>query len=155
MKTLVDRGWPTPPDADANARRACENQRIGKYKDYFIRSFTPPGLKQKAHPALVEDPNKTWDALQTLIINKDASLVISAGMSGFQQSSSKFVNTDSCFTNTEKTLNEIKNMVQNHQINATYDPNNPKMKQDFTQFCTYCKKSGHSYILLVIEKKET
>ena len=144
IKTLVDKGWPTPPDAEANARTACENQRIGKYKDYFIRSLTPPGLKQKAHQALIEDPNKTWDALQTLIINKDTSLVISAEMSGFQQSSSNSVTTDSRFTNFEKTLNEISNMVKHHQINATYDPNNPKMKQDFTRFCTYCKKSGHT-----------
>ena len=32
IKTLVDKGWPTLPDADANARTACENQRNGKYK---------------------------------------------------------------------------------------------------------------------------
>ena len=30
IKLLVDKGWPTPSDADANARTACENQRIGK-----------------------------------------------------------------------------------------------------------------------------
>ena len=50
-------------------------------------------------------------------------------MSGVQQSSSKFVTTDSRFTNIEKTLNEISNMVENHQINATYDPSNPKWNQ--------------------------
>ena len=144
IKTLVDKGWPKPSDADANARTACENQRIGKYKDYFIRGLTPPGHKQKAQQALIEDPNKTWDALQTLIINKDTSLVISTEMSGFQQTSSNSVTTDSRFTSIERTLNEISNMVKNHQINATYDPNNPKMKQDFTRFCTYCKKSGHT-----------
>ena len=44
----------------------------------------PPGLKQKAHQAIIEDPNKTSDALQTLIINKDMSLVVSAEMSGLQ-----------------------------------------------------------------------
>ena len=49
IKTLVDKGWPTPSDADANERTAFENQRIGKYRDYFIRGLTPPGLKQKAH----------------------------------------------------------------------------------------------------------
>ena len=36
LKTLVGKRWPTPPDADANARTACEKQRIGEYKDYFI-----------------------------------------------------------------------------------------------------------------------
>ena len=144
IKTLVDEGWPTPPDADADLRRACENQGIAKYKEYFIRGLTPPGLKQKAHQALIEDPNKTWNALQTLIINKDTSLVISAEMSGFQQSSSTSVTTDSRFTNIEKTLNEMSNMVKNHQIDGTFDPNNPKMTQDFTRFCTYCKKSGQT-----------
>ena len=136
IKTLVDKRWPTPSDADANARTTCENQRIGKYKDYFIRGLTLPGLKQKAHQALIKDSNKTCDALQTLIINKDTSLVIGAEMSGFQQSSSNSVTTDSRFTSIEKTLNEISNMVKNHQINETYDPNNPKMKQDFTRLCT-------------------
>ena len=65
-------------------------------------------------------------------------------MSGFQQSSSNSVTTDSRFTKIEKTSNKISNMVKNHQINGIYDPNNPKMKQDFIQFCTYCKKSGHT-----------
>ena len=92
-ETLVDKGWPTRFDANANARTACENQPVGKYKDYSIRGLTLPGLKQKAHQALIEDPKKTWDALQTLIINKDTSLVISAEMSGFQQSSSNTVTT--------------------------------------------------------------
>ena len=80
----MDRGGPTPPDADAKAQTACENQRRGKYKDHFIRGLTPPGFKQKTHQAQIEDPSKTWDALQTLIINKDTSLIISAEMSGFQ-----------------------------------------------------------------------
>ena len=75
-------------------------------------------------------------------------------MSGFHQSSFNSVTTDSRFTSIEKTLNEISNMVQNHQINATYDPNNPEMKQDFTQFCTYCKKSGHTVKFCWSLKKE-
>ena len=77
-------------------------------------------------------------------MNRDPNLVISPEMSGFQQSSSNSVNTDSRFTNIEKTLNKISNMVKNQQIKATYDPKNPKTKQDFTRFCTYCKKSGRT-----------
>ena len=41
--------------AAANARTARETEQIGKYIDYFIRSLTTPGLKQKAHQALIED----------------------------------------------------------------------------------------------------
>ena len=58
-KKTVDKRWPTPPDADANSRTACENQRIGKYKDYIRPDLAPPGLNHKAHQALTEDPNKT------------------------------------------------------------------------------------------------
>ena len=58
IKTLVDKGWPTPSDADANARTACESQPIGKYKYYFIRGLTPLGLKQKAYQALIKTPIK-------------------------------------------------------------------------------------------------
>ena len=158
IKTLVDKGWPTPSNANQEAITACENQRIGKYKDYFIRGLMPPGLKQKAHQAMIEDPNKSWDALQALIINKDMSLVVSAEMSGLQPPSSQTSTgtMDARFTNIEKSLNEITNMVKNHQINATYDPNNPKMKQDFTRFCNYCKKSGHTikYCWTLKKKKE-
>ena len=100
IKTLVDNGWPTTSDADADAQTACENQRIGKYRDWFIPGPTPPQLKQEAHKALIEDPNKTWDALQLLIIDKDMILVFSAEMSGLQQSSSRTSadSTDSRFT---------------------------------------------------------
>ena len=59
IKILNDKGWPTPSDADANAQTACKNQRIGKYKDFFTRGLTPPGLEQKAHLALIENPNQT------------------------------------------------------------------------------------------------
>ena len=63
IKTLGDKLWPTPSDADADAQTACENQRVGKYKDFFIRGLKHPRLKEKAHQALIEDPIKTWDAL--------------------------------------------------------------------------------------------
>ena len=73
-------------------------------------------------------------------------------MSGSQQSSS---NSVTHFTIIEKTLNEISNMVKNHQINATYDPYNPKMKQDVTRFCTYCKKSSHTvYFCWSLKRKK-
>ena len=118
MKRLVDKGWPRLPDADANSQTACDVQRIGKYKDYFIRVLTTPRLKRIAHQVLVEDLSKTWDTLQTLILNKDTSLVISAEKSSFQQSISNSVTTDSRFTDIERTLNEISNMVKNHQVNG-------------------------------------
>ena len=69
------------------------------------------------------------------------SLVVCAELSILQPSSSQTSTgtMDARFINVEKTLDEITNKVKN-QINATYDPNNPKNKQDFTRFCNYCKK---------------
>ena len=54
FKTLLDKGWPAPSQADGNVRISCENQRTGKCKDCFERGLTPPGLKQKAHIFLIE-----------------------------------------------------------------------------------------------------
>ena len=45
-------------------------------------------------------------------------------------------------------------MVKNHQINATYDPINLKMKQDFTRLCTYCKYFAQTKKSLLVIKKE-
>ena len=157
IKTLVDKEWLRPSDAVANAQKACGNQRIGKYRDFFKDGLTPPRFKQKAYQALIKVPNKTCDPSQTLITNKDTSLEFSAEMSCLQQKSSRTSadSTNSRFTNLEKTLNELTNMVKSHQINATYDPKNPKMKKHFTRFFTYCKKSGHKVKVCWSLKKPT
>ena len=62
-----------------------------------------PQVLNKANHALIEDPNKTWHSIQTLIINKNTSLLNSAGMFALQQSSSRTSadSTDSRFTNIE------------------------------------------------------
>ena len=47
IKTLVDKGWPTPSDAEADAQTACGNQLTGKNKDVFICGLTPQDLNRK------------------------------------------------------------------------------------------------------------
>ena len=94
--------------------------------------------------------------LQTLTFNKDTSLVVSAKMSGREHSSHRTStdSTDSRFTNVQTTLRGNSKMVfKNRQINATYDPSNPK-KQDFTRFQTFGKKSGHTIKICSSFKKE-
>ena len=81
---------------------------------------------------MIEDTNKTWDALQTITLDKVTSLVISAEMPGLQQSSSNTGSTDSGFTMIEKILNEVSEPFKNYPINAVHAPKNPKMKQNFT-----------------------
>ena len=44
IKSLVDKVWPRPPDADANAQTAFGNHRIGTYKDFLLRELTPQDL---------------------------------------------------------------------------------------------------------------
>ena len=77
-------------------------------------------------------------------------------MSGLQQSSSRISanSNDARFANSEKTLNEINNIVNNDHMNATVDPNKPKRKQDFTRLCTYCKKSSHTMKFCWSKKKK-
>ena len=69
-------------------------------------------------------------------------------MSRFHQSSPNSVTTYSRFTSIEKTLNEISNMVKNHQLNATFDPNYPKMKHDLLGFAHIAKIWPYREILL-------
>ena len=47
IQTVVDKGWSTPSDADADAQTARENQRIGKYKDFFILGKHTQDLNKK------------------------------------------------------------------------------------------------------------
>ena len=77
-------------------------------------------------------------------------------MSGVQQSSSNSVTTDSRLTNIEKTMNEISKMPKNHQMNATYDPNNPKTKQHFFSVLHILQEIWPlSKFLLVTQQKKT
>ena len=49
-------------------------------------------------------------------------------------------------------LTELKNLMKENKINATYDPNQPRNRQNHTRFCNYCKRSGHT-IAYCFEKK--
>ena len=43
--------------------------------------------------------------------------------------------------------------MKENKINATYDPNQPRNRQNHTRFCNYCKRSGH-IIAYCFEKKD-
>ena len=42
--------------------------------------------------------------------------------------------------------------MKENKINAIYDPNQPRNRQNHTRFCNYCKRSGHT-IAYCFEKK--
>ena len=81
-----------------------KTSKLEKVNNTFLRGLKPPGFKQKIHQALIEYPNKEWGGLQLVIFNKDTSLVISAEMSGLQQSSFNTGSTHELFTKIKKSF---------------------------------------------------
>ena len=66
LSTAVDRGWPNPTFND--------DQRTAKKMEFFVRGLSPPGLKQKAHQILIENPPATGQQLKDHIATKDLVL---------------------------------------------------------------------------------
>ena len=65
LTKIVENGWPEP---DFN-----NNYRTIRCMGTFVRSLTPPSLKQKPHQLLLEIPATTWQKLQKQISNKNIS----------------------------------------------------------------------------------
>lgn len=126
---IVDKGW--------NEIAAAE--RVIKYKDYFLKGLTPASLKQNAYRQIIENPAITWQQLKDHVINKDVSYSISTNITGVQNGSS-----DSRLANMEEQIKKMTELLQSNKIHATYDPNDPRFKQNGTRFCNYCKKNGHT-----------
>ena len=126
---VVDLGW----------SGSSENELKQKYIDFFLRGLAPPALKQNAYQRKIEHPAELWDDLKTHVINKDLSYSISTSMTGIQSGPS-----DSRISRLEEQVRLLTEQLKENKINATYDPNNPRDKQNFTRFCKYCKKSGHT-----------
>ena len=128
----VEKGWPDP---DFN-----NNQRTAKCMEYFVRGLTPPALKQKAHQFLIEDPTTTWQQLKDHVATKDLSFSVSSEFTGTtSRSNNKKIEIEGL----RNQLTEIANLMKD-QINATYNNNNPRFKQNQTRFCKFCKRSGHT-----------
>ena len=126
---VVDLGW----------SGSSENERKQKYIDFFLRGLAPPALKQNAYQRKIEHPAESWDDLKTHVINKDLSYSISTSMTGIQSGPSDFR-----ISGLEEQVRLLTEQLKENKIIATYDPNIPRDKQNFTRFCKYCKKSGHT-----------
>ena len=115
----------------------------------FCARINAPILKQKAHQRQIEHPGGTWQDLQDYVINRDLSYTVSseyacAGSSNFDNQSE--------IQALKNQLTELTNLMKENKINATYDPNQPRNRQNHTRFCSYCKRSGHT-IAYCFEKK--
>ena len=51
--------------------------------------------------------------------------------------------SDSRISGLEEQVRLLTEQLKENKINATYDPNSPRDKKNFTRFCNYCMKSGH------------
>ena len=49
--------------------------------EFFVRGLSPPGLKQKTHQFLIENPPATWQQLKDHIATKYISFAISSDLS--------------------------------------------------------------------------
>ena len=123
MTRAVDKGW-----SDLGA-----DERAQKNKDFFLRELAPVALKQNAYRHLIENLAITWQALKDHVINKDLSYSVSTSMTGGQSGTS-----DSRLANVEEQLKKMTEFLQTNKNNATYNPNEPRMRQSNNRFCKYC-----------------
>ena len=127
----VEKGWPDPDF----------NNDQPKCLEYFVRGLTPPTLKQKAHQRLIENPATTWQQLQDHVATKDLSFSVSSEFTGTASSS---IDNKIEIEGLKNQITEIANLKKDHKINATYNNDNPRFKQNQTRFCKFCKRSGHT-----------
>ena len=123
--------------------KAANNQmqihRNEKYISLGSKGIIPNSLKQCADERILEHPNTTWDKLTThLIISKDLCNAMSADGEELSSSNDKLVNL-------EKQLRSLQEAFQSQSVNAVnLDPQNSRMKQNFTRFCKLCRTEGHT-----------
>ena len=55
--------------------------------EFFLRGLSPPGLKQKAHKFLIENPLATWQHLKDHIATKDLRFAVGSEFTGTASSS--------------------------------------------------------------------
>ena len=131
---IVQKGWPTLNNAQAS-QKAIE---------IFTRGLMPLSLKQSAHKFLIGHENVDFDVLSNHILEKDLTFTMSATLSGTAPEGS-----GGKLESLEKQVSELTELMKEHKINTFqqprgFNPNNPRMKQNVTRFCKYCRRSGHT-----------
>ena len=109
--------------------------------EFFVRGLSPPGLKQKAHQFLIENPPATWQQLKDHIATKDLSFAVSSEFTGTASSS---VDNKLEIEGIKDQLKELTGLMNDHKINAAYNPHEHRNKQKNPMFCNWCCMSGHT-----------
>ena len=144
VKKIVDKGWPTiyVVGVTAAQQTAADNQkqlhRNEKYISFGSKGLIPNSLKQCAYKRMLENPNPFWEQLTTLLINKDLCYAMSADGEELSSLHDKLVSI-------EKQLKSLQETLQSHGVNAVnLNSQNPRMNQNFTRFCKFCRKEGYT-----------
>ena len=132
LSTAVDSVWPNPTFND--------DQRIAKKLEFFVRGLSPPGLKQKAHQFLIENPPASLQQLKDHIATKDLSSAISSEFIGTASSS---IDNKLEIEGIKDQLKELTGLMKDPKINAAYTPHEHRNKQNNPMFCNCCCISGH------------
>ena len=109
--------------------------------EFFVRGLNPPALKQKAHQFLIETPHATWEQLKNHVSVKDLSFAVSSEFTGTASSS---IDNKMDIDGIKDQLQELASLMKNNRNSAAYNPNEPRNKQNHTQFCKFCRKSGQT-----------
>ena len=133
LSTAVYHGWPNP--------HLNGDQRTTKKIEFFVRGLSPPGLKQKAHQFLIDNPPATWQQLKDPIATKDLIFAISSEFIGMASSS---IDNKLEIEGIKDQLKELTGLMKNHSINAAYNPHEHRNKQNKPMFCNWCCMSGHT-----------
>ena len=109
--------------------------------EFFVRGLSPPGLKQKAHQFLTENPPATWQQLKNHIATKNLSFALSSELI---ETASSSIDDKLEIEGKKDQVKELKGLKKNHKINAAYYPHEHGNKQNNPMLCKCGCMSGHT-----------
>ena len=146
VKKIVDKGGPTiyVVGSTVAQRTAADNllqiHRNEKYISLGSKGLIPNSLKQCAYKRMLEHPNTTWEQITTSVVNKELCYAMSAD--GVEPSS-----LNDKPVNLEKQLKSLQEALPSHIVKAVnLNPQNPRLNQNFTRFCKFCRAEGHTVL---------
>ena len=80
--------------------------------DYFVRRLSLPGLRQKLHQFLIENPPATWQQSKDLIATKDLRFAVSSELTG---TASSIIDYSLELLEMESQLNELAGLMNDHK----------------------------------------
>ena len=145
FRISVDKGGPLDPNRTQAERYNQQNQRNAKHIEFTVRGLKPSGLKREAREYLIQQPNATWDALQTHITSKDVIYTISS-----EQVPNATSDQNTKLHSLEQQIKEPTALFTEQKVNQVTRSNSRpangdnKSRQKTTRFCTYCRNNGHT-----------